>query len=59
MTTYSELMVAAHKAESKTEEAWDKVRAKSAVITSGYRVQSTAVIAEPPFSLVQSHSRLH
>ena len=25
-------MVAAHKAESETEEAWDKVRAKSAVI---------------------------
>ena len=33
MTTYSKLMVAAHKAESKTKEAQDKVKAKSAVIT--------------------------
>ena len=33
MTTYSELMVAAHKAETETEEAKDKIRAKSAVIT--------------------------
>ena len=33
VTTYSELMVAAHKAESKTEESWDKVRAKSAMNT--------------------------
>ena len=32
-TTYSELMVAASKAESETEEAQEKVRAKSAVIT--------------------------
>ena len=33
MTTYFESMVAAHKIESETEEAQDKVRAKSAVIT--------------------------
>ena len=33
MTTYSELMVEACKAESETEEAWDKVRAKSTVVT--------------------------
>ena len=32
-TTYSQLMVAAHKAESKTEEAKDKVRARSAAAT--------------------------
>ena len=30
LTTYSELMVAACKAESETEEAQDKVRTKSA-----------------------------
>ena len=32
-TTYSQLMVAAHKVESKNEEAWDKVQARSAVTT--------------------------
>ena len=32
-TTYSQLMVVAHKAESKMEEAKDKVRARSAVTT--------------------------
>ena len=32
-TTYSQLMVVAHKAESKIEEAKDKVRARSAVTT--------------------------
>ena len=32
-TTYSQLMVMAHKAESKTEEAKDKARARSAVMT--------------------------
>ena len=32
-TTYSQLMVAAHKAETKNEEAQDKVWARSAVIT--------------------------
>ena len=32
-TTYSQLMVVAHKAESKTEEAKDKVRTRSAVTT--------------------------
>ena len=30
---YSQLMVAAHKAESKNEEAQDKVQARSAVTT--------------------------
>ena len=32
-TMYSQLMVPAHKAESENEEAWDKVRARSAVTT--------------------------
>ena len=32
-TTYSQLMIAAYKAESKNQEAQDKVRAKSAVTT--------------------------
>ena len=32
-TTYSQLMIAAHKVESENEEAWDKVRARSAVTT--------------------------
>ena len=32
-TTYSQLMVMAHKAENKMEEATDKVRARSAVTT--------------------------
>ena len=31
--TYSQLLVTAHKAESKTEEANDKVRARSAATT--------------------------
>ena len=32
-TSYLQLMVAAHKLESKSEEIWDKVRAKAAVAT--------------------------
>ena len=32
-TTYSQLMIAAHKAESENEEAHDKVRARPAVTT--------------------------
>ena len=32
-TTYSQLMVTAHKGESETEEAKDKVRARSAATT--------------------------
>ena len=34
-TTYSQLMVTAHKAESETEEAKNKVRVRSAVTTKG------------------------
>ena len=32
-TTYSQLMIAAHKAESENEEAHDKVRTRSAMTT--------------------------
>ena len=32
-TSYSQLMVTIHKAESKNEEIWDKVRARAAVMT--------------------------
>ena len=32
-TSYSQLMVTAHKAESKNEEIWDKVRARAVVTT--------------------------
>ena len=32
-TSYLQLMVAAHKAESENEEIWDKVRARAAVVT--------------------------
>ena len=32
-TSYLQLMVAAHKAESKNQEIWDKVRARAAVAT--------------------------
>ena len=32
-TSYSQLMVTTHKAESKNEEIWDKVRARAAVAT--------------------------
>ena len=32
-TSYSQLMVTAHKAESKNEEIWDKVRARAVVAT--------------------------
>ena len=32
-TSYSQLMVATHKAESENKEIWDKVWARAAVIT--------------------------
>ena len=53
MTTYSELMFAAHKVESETEEAQDKIRAKSALITESVdhsaelRNQITRLMAAP------------
>ena len=55
-TTYSQLMVAAHKAESKIEEARDKVRARSAAATKV--VDDSKELGEQTMRLIAALTRV-